>query len=147
MSYKKEFDELTATKKLLYYHNENKQAICSLKDMLKNLDGKKGVNYDGMPGGTDIGDPTSKIALERAWLSIKLKNTERIVNIVDNALSLLSGFEKEIVIKKYVEGYTWSKITIDFAYSRSGARKIGKKGLESVSKAIFGEKDIRIETK
>jgi hypothetical protein len=29
------FDEMKATKKMLYEHNQNKQAILSLQDMLK----------------------------------------------------------------------------------------------------------------
>ena len=136
----KEFNDINATKKLLYYHNENKQAICSLKDMLKNLDGKKGVNYDGMPGSSGTGDPTGNIAIKRARLEIKLKNTERIVSIVDKALDMLPDVEREIVEKKYIQGYTWTQITISCSYSRGGALKAGQRGLDKVRQALFGVK-------
>src|SRR6056297_179450 len=94
------FDEMKATKRMLYEHNQNKQAILSLQDMLKNLDGLKGMQFNGAPSRGKIGDPTSVVAFKRTELEQRLKNTERLVTIVERALDQLEGIEKEIVTRR-----------------------------------------------
>jgi len=133
------FDEMKATKRMLYEHNQNKQAILSLQDMLKNLDGLKGMQFNGAPSRGKIGDPTSVVAFKSAELEQRLKNTERLVNIVERALDQLEGIEKEIVIRRYVNGQPWRRIADECYYSRQGAYLAGQRGLGIVCNILFGK--------
>lgn len=47
-------------------------AYHDMKDRLKDLDGQHSHELDGMPRGTETGDPTSKEAIKRAMLQEKI---------------------------------------------------------------------------
>lgn len=52
------------------------------KRQLAELDGQKGVAYDGMPHGTDVTDPTAEIAERRQKLQEKIDLIEETVRAV-----------------------------------------------------------------
>jgi DNA-directed RNA polymerase specialized sigma24 family protein len=96
------------------------------------------MQFNGVPSRGKIGDPTSVVALKRAEIEMRLKNTERLVKIVDRALGQLEGIEKEVVIRRYVNGQPWKRIADECYYSRKGAWQAGQRGLKKTCKNLFG---------
>ena len=136
---KKEVNPIKTTKRWLYELNQYRQAICSLREILKCVDGLEGIKYNGMPSSGKIGDPTSELVYRREELVLKLRNTESIVKLIEEALNTLTDNERIIVEKRYVYGTPWKVIKDQNHYSRSGVFKVGQRGLHKVVKSLFGE--------
>ena len=71
-------------------------AYQDMKDKLRDLDGQHSHEQDGMPRGTDMGDPTSREAMKRAELQEKIDIIEYAVIDTDPLLCdwLLEGVTK-----------------------------------------------------
>ena len=79
------------------------------KDEYESLDGKKSINYDGMPHGTNTGDPTYDLAVRR----VELKNKIQMVQ--------MTSHETDIALQKYIlEGVTNENATFEYLYFKMG---------------------------
>jgi hypothetical protein len=86
----------------------------------------------GSKGSGNIASSTENVAIKREKLSNEIKYIHIFLKVVEIGLDQFDTLEKEIIIKKYIAGKTWTYITAENTYSRSGLRKKTRNALEKL---------------
>lgn len=83
--------------------------------------GLKAVAYDNMPGGSGVGKTTETQAINLATVEEKynnfIKNKEVEISRIENALSVLTPKQKEIIMLKHIDNNNWN--TVAYKTNRS----------------------------
>lgn len=116
----------------------------------------KGVNYDGMPHGTGVSDPTAAAANKRlkSWYtkdtSQKLyKDTQKHIKdlrklqaeIIKEVFGLTPMY-KIIIYGKYIKGDTWEQIGEQISYSVRQCKNLRVAALKLLGERFTGNKNI-----
>jgi len=90
-------------------------------DLEDEYNGLRGTSYDGMPHGSTPGKPTEELAVrmdtERTWARIQEIDVKKQVlqgdaAIIRDCLDALNSKYKSLVCMKYLNGYSWAKISV-----------------------------------
>lgn len=138
-----------------------KNEIHELTSLLKRVENAKIAdlisitqNWDIMPHGTDIGDPTGHAAeriadgdkpyyIQQIQMEIQNKEEElqkrsSIISYVDTWLQILNEREKYVIQGRYIDGTVWAELKDGFQekfgvrYSQTGLIRIRNRGLEKI---------------
>ena len=140
-----------STESLLYNYNMLKVSIENMKleiEETEKNDGITGIKYDGVQT-----SPTFKFSSQTEDTSIRnietidlLKNrieiTENKIERVDNAIEALNGAEKDVIIKRYLEGKQWWQIAYEVKYSERHCRRIRSEAICKLAVGLYGEEVI-----
>lgn len=92
------------------------------KDEYKTLESQspKGVNYDGMPHGTDVGNPTESIGMRMVELRNKMETIEKTAEETDPILAkyILKAVTNEDVTFNYLKQFMDMPCEKDMYYDR-----------------------------
>ena len=92
------------------------------KDEYRTLENQspKGVDYDGMPHGTDVGNPTESIGMRMAELKTKIERIESVAKEADPVLAkyILKAVTNEDVTFNYLKQFMDIPCEKDMYYDR-----------------------------
>ena len=92
------------------------------KDEYRTLENQspKGVDYDGMPHGTDVGNPTETIGMRMAELKTKIERIESVAKEADPVLAkyILKAVTNEDVTFNYLKQFMDIPCEKDMYYDR-----------------------------
>lgn len=92
------------------------------KDEYRTLESQmiKGIDYDGMPHGTDVGNPTESIGIRMAELRDKIETVESVAEETDPVLAkyILKAVTNEDVTFNYLKQFMDMPCEKDMYYDR-----------------------------
>lgn len=92
------------------------------KDEYRTLESQllKGVEYDGMPHGTDVGNPTEIVGMRMAELKTKIERVENVAKEADPVLAkyILKAVTNEDVTFNYLKQFMDIPCEKDMYYDR-----------------------------
>ena len=137
--YKANKDMLESNIKLLEKLKENR------KDRIERETGITGIHYDGVP--VKNNNATSKveeIAIKNIQLEIdleeKIEALSYYVNRIDMALEEIKPEWKEVLVLKFLEGYTWAYVERKVGLSESTCKRYAKEGIKALADKLAGQK-------
>ena len=133
---------------LLYNYKMLKINIEIADNQLKELekeDGMTGIAYDGIITSktNKTGNPTSNIA-ERNITSeeLILKRKEKLenkLNTLDRLIDGLNEIERQIIIKKYIDGLQWWQVGYSVKYSERWCKQLRTQAINKLVVGLYGE--------
>lgn len=124
----------------------DKVRLAFLKKELKQLEleyGGRGVNYDGIGGGTGVSDTTGDLAVrvaeQREDIELKITKLSLKIQHIEAVLVTLTEFQLQVILKFYTEGKQLWKIGDELSMSRSTAKRIKKSAMDRVIRGLYGE--------
>lgn len=76
--------------------------------------------------------------LEIKQLEYRLNSIAMIIRKIDRAMTGLTKIDKNIIVKYYLEEYTWREIAQQYCYSLSWIKKRAIQAIKQLSDMIFG---------
>ena len=107
--------------------------------------GLRGVACDGMPRGSSPGKPTEETGLRASENGVSERLTEimekeRVLTAdaacIRACLDTLNGRYKEVILMRYVRGYSWAKISTKLDTADSTARDWHRKAMERLGEVL-----------
>ena len=107
-----------------------------------NYYGLRGLACDGMPRGSSPGKPTEESGLRALENGVserlaEIAETERVLSedeaCIRACLDALNGKYKEVIVMRYVRGYSWAKISARMGTADSTARDWHTRAMERLS--------------
>lgn len=114
--------------------------------------GLKGVSMDGAPRGGSTGKPVEgqMIAMEESGAAARLREIGKRIDELDadkqriqRALDALNGRYKRALKMRYLDGYSWAKISVRIGASDSTVRRWNDKALSRLGKALEEGGEVR----
>lgn len=142
-------DYLQETKKCLEEYKANKEMLEANIKLLKKLKenrrnrvegetGVTGIRYDLMPAKNNkVNSKVEEIAVKNAQLELDLE--EKIgalsyyVNRIDMGLQEVKPVWKEVLVLKFLEGYTWEYTERKVGLSESTCKRYAKEGIKALA--------------
>ena len=112
---------------------------------LKDEDGMTGISYDGIStSSTNLtSNPTLNVAernITKEELILKRKEKLEIkLNTLDRLIDGLSEIEKQIIIKKYIDGLQWWQVGYSVKYSERHCKRIRTDAINKLVVGLYGE--------
>lgn len=104
------------------------------------LIGSLAINYDGMPHGTGISNPTERDAMRLAEKAARWKAAEieaiRERQEVFDLIRDIDGIEGKVLYERYINLHKWEEICILLHYSWQGIHKVHKRALDIVGSRL-----------
>lgn len=105
---------------------------------LQTLTGEpSGVNLDGMPRGSGVGDPVAAIVAQREALEArywaKVNSLYAIQARVEDLIELLESTERQLLRCRYIEGKTWEEVCVAVGYSWRQTHNIHARALDKLA--------------
>lgn len=136
-----------STESLLYNYNMLKVSIENMKleiEETEKNDGTTGIKYDGVQT-----SPTFKFSSQTEDTSIRnietidllkkrIEITENKIERVDNAIEALNGAEKDVIIKRYLEGKQWYIVAYEVNYNERWCKELRKRAIEKIAIGLYG---------
>ena len=136
-----------STESLLYNYNMLKVSIENMKleiEETEKNDGATGIKYDGVQT-----SPTFKFSSQTEDTSIRnietidllkkrIEITENKIKRVDNAIEALNGAEKNVIIKRYLEGKQWYIVAYEVNYNERWCKELRKRAIEKIAIGLYG---------
>ena len=136
-----------STESLLYNYNMLKVSIENMKleiEETEKNDGTTGIKYDGVQT-----SPTFKFSSQTEDTSIRnietidllkkrIEITENKIERVDNAIEALNGTEKDVIIKRYLEGKQWYIVAYEVNYNERWCKELRKRAIEKIAIGLYG---------
>ena len=100
---------------------------------------------DGMPHGRTLGRPTERLGLAMAGIrcgarlqeiAVELETLEGDAAAIRVYLDALNGEYKRLVLLRYVNGYSWARISVSMEAPDSTVRYWHKKALERLGEVL-----------
>ena len=148
-------DYLQETKKCLEEYKANKdmleaniKLLKKLKENRKNrVEGETGVTsirYDVVPAKNNkVASKVEEIAIKNAQLELdleeKIEALSYYVNRIDMGLEEIKPVWKEVLVLKFIEGYTWEYTERKVGLSESTCKRYAKNGLKALADRLLGE--------
>lgn len=111
--------------------------------------GLRGLAWNGMPRGSSPGKPTGKPTEESGLRALENGVSERLAEIAEAervlsgdeaciraCLDALSGKYKEVIVMRYVRGYSWAKISARMGTADSTARDWHTRAMERLGEVL-----------
>ena len=98
-----------------------------------NYYGLRGLACDGMPRGSSPGKPTEERRAEIAEAERVLSGDEACIRA---CLDALNGKYKEVIVMRYVRGYSWAKISARMGTADSTARDWHTRAMERLGEVL-----------
>ena len=149
-------DYLQETKKCLEGYKANKDMLESNIKLLKKLKENRKNRVEGETGVTGIrydvvlvknNKVTSKveeIAIKNAQLELdleeKIEALSYYVNRIDMGLEEIKPVWKEVLVLKFIEGYTWEYTERKVGLSESTCKRYAKDGIKALADKLAGQK-------
>ena len=115
-----------------------KSKIAELKKELESITDINGVDNDGMPRGTDVGDPTGQKAIRSQQIECQIIKLEYYIETLSCIMKNLSQEEVDVInIFFFEKGYIPPKIAWygqKYALCRSDVYKARRMALEHISR-------------
>lgn len=111
-----------------------------------------------MPHGTEISDKTARVALEyweryqkdiaaavkryvldRENKRNELAAIEQTIQVIDIAIRSLLEVEREVVTQFYIEGLSWTDISINTQYTVRNCKRLRDRGVWYMTKSMMGK--------
>lgn len=136
-----------STESLLYNYNMLKVSIENMKleiEETEKNDGATGIKYDGIST-----SPTFKFSSQTEDTSIRnietidllkkrIEITENKIERADNAIEALNGAEKDVIIKRYLEGKQWYIVAYEVNYNERWCKELRKRAIEKIAIGLYG---------
>ena len=112
-------------KEFLWSYLRAKRDVARLEAQLEELRlnqlGPKAITYDGMPHGTELGDPSDYMAkydeIEQAIIKARYRRISAFQWVRDSIEALEDDREKELLTLRYLRGMKWEEIAVNMGYS------------------------------
>ena len=110
-----------------------------------NYYGLRGLACDGMPRGSSPGKPTEESGLRALENGVserlaEIAEAERVLSgdeaCIRACLDALNGRYKEVIVMRYVRGYSWAKISARMGTADSTARDWHTRAVERLGKHL-----------
>ena len=110
-----------------------------------NYYGLRGLACDGMPRGSSPGKPTEESGLRALENGVserlaEIAETERVLSedeaCIRACLDALNGKYKEVIVMRYVRGYSWAKISARLGTADSTARNWHTRAMERLGEVL-----------
>ena len=110
-----------------------------------NYYGLRGLACDGMPRGSSPGKPTEESGLRALENGVserlaEIAETERVLSgdeaCIRACLDALNGKYKEVIVMRYVRGYSWAKISARLGTADSTARDWHTRAMERLGEVL-----------
>lgn len=107
--------------------------------------GLRGLACDGMPHGSSPGKPVEQAAMRALEKGVgerlaEIEESERVLTADEAAiracLDTLNGKYKQLIVMRYVRGYSWTKTGFKLNVPDSTARDWHKKAMERLGEAL-----------
>ena len=107
--------------------------------------GLRGTSYDGMPHSYTPGKPTEELAVrmdaERTWariqeIDIKKQVLQGDAAIIRDCLDALNSKYKSLVFMKYLNGYSWAKISVLLGVPDGTIRRWNDRAIERLGELL-----------
>ena len=107
--------------------------------------GLRAMPLDCMPRGTVPGNPTEKLAIrmeaERTWARLREIDVKKQVlrgdeAVIRGCLDALNSKYKRLVSMKYLNGYSWAKISVSLGVPDGTVRRWNGKALERLGELL-----------
>lgn len=136
-------------KEIVQYYYEIPEMVRLLKTEQReqeNLyDTLKGTGGDGMPRGSSPGKPTEESGLRALENGVserlaEIAEAERVLSgdeaCIRACLDALNGKYKEVIVMRYVRGYSWAKISARMGTADSTARDWHTRAMERLGEVL-----------
>ena len=149
-------DYLQETKKCLEGYKANKDMLESNIKLLKKLKenhknrvegetGVTGIRYDVvLVKNNKVTSKVEEIAIKNAQLELdleeKIEALSYYVNRIDMGLEEIKPVWKEVLILKFIEGYTWEYTERKVGLSESTCKRYAKEGIKALADKLAGQK-------
>ena len=120
-----------------------------------NYYGLRGLACDGMPRGSSPGKPTEESGLRALENGVserlaEIEETERVLSgdeaCIRACLDALNGKYKEVIVMRYVRGYSWAKISARLGTADSTARDWHTRAMERLGEVLEVKAPVQAET-
>lgn len=126
--------------------------LVEFKGLLDSARDLTGMGMDGLPHGTEVGDPTQRkalraIALEQsygerlAWLHDEVIRTLKIRTFVDEILSGMPPICRQVCEQRYGKQRTWVRVGMELGISDSTAKRWHTMVCRKIERCIETEKE------
>ena len=137
--YKANKDMLEATIKLLKKLKENR------KNRVEGETGVTGIRYDVvLVKNNKVTSKVEEIAIKNAQLELdleeKIEALSYYVNRIDMGLEEIKPEWKEVLVLKFIEGYTWAYTERKVGLSESTCKRYAKEGIKALADKLAGQK-------
>ena len=114
-------------------------------DLEDEYNGLRGTSYDGMPHSSTPGKPTEELAVrmdaERTWARIQEIDVKKQVlqgdaAIIRDCLDALNSKYKSLVCMKYLNGYSWAKISVLLGVPDGTIRRWNDRAIERLGELL-----------
>lgn len=133
---------------LLYNYDVFKVSIENIKKEIEYLEGDEareieGVSYEEERSKTNsisniVENTMLGIAEKIHYLERKIERTNINIEKIDNAMTILTDIEKDIIKKKYFKGKQWYVVAYEVSYSERQCRYIKNRAIDKIILAING---------
>lgn len=137
---------IEATKRLLKGYRAAKLSLNGRKKELENLE-EDLVSLPALSCGDKVqtslsGNPTENNALElikkKREIENNIRRDEILIERVEIAVSNLSGIYKDIIVMRYINGYSWRYLVDKLNYSERRLRDKDSEAIKAVAIGIYG---------
>lgn len=130
---------LEATIKLLKKLKENR------KNRVEGETGVTGIRYDVvLAKNNKVTSKVEEIAIKNAQLELdleeKIEALSYYVNRIDMGLEEIKPVWKEVLVLKFIEGYTWEYTERKVGLSESTCKRYAKDGIKALADKLAGQK-------
>lgn len=107
--------------------------------------GLRGLGCDGLPGGSTPGKPTEESGLRALENGVgkrlaEITEKERVLTAdaacIRSCLDTLNGKYKEVIVMRYLRGYSWTKISTRMNTADSTARDWHTRAMKRLGEAL-----------
>lgn len=131
MAVKRRLGEYQATRR------EAEQIMATLQTL---TGAPSGVQLDGMPRGSGVGDPVAAIVAQRGALEArywdKVRDLYTAQERIEALIESLDSVERQILRARYIEGKTWEEVCVAVSY---GWRQTHNYHAQALDKLAEGE--------
>lgn len=139
--------------RLLLYRWANSDATCyravqdiaRYKELIKEARDITGVSYDGMPKGTDVGNPTERKALKVLaledeyeahieYLLAQVTGDLEVKRMVDCVLGTFPPIYKQMATLRYEKGYMWAVVARTIYVSEATVRRMDRQVVDAIER-------------